>query len=68
MSGKQTPVQPTRTGDQRIDGPMRTVANNLNQLIGAVPGGEPLAELPATATLADVIDRVNIIIRRLERA
>ena len=54
MSGKQTPVQPTRTGDQRID--------------GAVPGSETLAELPATATLADVIDRVNIIIRRLERA
>lgn len=68
MSGKQTPVQPVRTGDQRIDGPMRAVANNLNQLIGAVPGSEPLSELPATATLADVISRLNVIIRRLEKA
>lgn len=68
MSGKQTPVQPARTGDQRIDGPMRAVANNLNQLIGAVPGAETLEELSASATLADVIARLNIIIRRLGKA
>lgn len=68
MSGKQTPVQPTRTGDQRIDGPMRAVANNVNLLIGAAPGAEPLTELPANATLADVIARLNVIIRRLEKA
>lgn len=65
MSGKQTPIQPTRTGDQRIDGPMRTVANNINVLIGAVPGSEPLAELPPTAGLDDVIKALNILIRRL---
>lgn len=68
MSGKQTPVQPTRTGDQRIDGPMRAVASNLNALMGADPGAEPLMELPETASLNDVIKALNIIIRRLDRA
>ena len=65
MSGKQTPIQPTRTGDQRIDGPMRAVTNNINVLIGAAPGSEPLTELPATAGLDDVIKALNILIRRL---
>jgi len=65
MSGKQIPVQPTRTGDQRIDGPMRAVANNLNALMGAAPGAEPLQELPETATLVDVIYTLNVLIRRL---
>lgn len=68
MSAKQTPVQPTRTGDQRIDGPMRAVASNMNALMGAVPGAEPLQELPDSASLADVIKSLNIIIRRLDRA
>lgn len=68
MSGKQTPIQPTRTGDQRIDSPMRAVASNINELIGAAPGAEDLAELPTDASLQDVISRLNIIIRRLARA
>lgn len=60
-----TPVQPARTGDQRIDGPMRALATNVNTLIGAVPGAEALTELPESASLADVIATLNIIIRRL---
>lgn len=68
MSGKQTPVQPSRTGDQRIDGPMRAVASNMNLLIGATQGAEPLEELSDSATLEQVIDRLNIIIRRLKTA
>jgi len=68
VSGKQTPVQPTRTGDQRIDGPMRAVASNINELIGATSGAEELVELQPDATLQDVISRLNIIIRRLSRA
>ena len=68
MSGKQTPIQPTRTGDQRIDGPMRAVASNMNVLIGAAPGSEPLVELHESASLAEVIDRLNVLIRRLDKA
>jgi hypothetical protein len=44
---------------------MRDVAANLNRITGNLPTSETLQELPATASLADVIAALNVIIRRL---
>jgi hypothetical protein len=44
-----------------IDG----VKANLDRLTGQENNKENLTELPETATISDVINRLNIIIRRL---
>ena len=64
MSGA-TPVQPGRSAEPSVNQHMRIVASNINTMIGALPGSERLDELPATASLDDVIKALNIIIRRL---
>lgn len=64
MSGA-TPVQPGRSAEPSVNQHMRAAANSINAIIGALPGSERLDELPATASLDDVIKAVNILIRRL---
>ncbi|MGC3944596.1 MAG: hypothetical protein QM762_08765 [Chryseolinea sp.] len=62
---KLQPVQPGKSIEPSVNKHMEAVASNLNLLTGNMPGAEKLQQLPATATLADVIETVNVIIRRM---
>ena len=61
---KKTAV-PRPVAPPEMQGFTDAVKENIDRLTGQERAKENLTELPETATLDDVITRVNIIIRRL---
>lgn len=59
------PVEAAAAQEPSVQAHMQAVAANFRALAGQLRNSRPLAELPPTATLADVIAALNIIIRRL---
>lgn len=59
------PVEAGAAQEPTVQTHMQSVAANFRALAGQHRGAEPLAELPPTATLAEVIAALNVIIRRL---
>jgi hypothetical protein len=60
---KKPSIPSVNLPDQRISALLRPMKENLEIMNGTRTG--KLAELPATATLSDVISRVNDLINRL---
>lgn len=65
MSGKRVAVPVLPASDPTLRAFASAVKGNLDALTGQQDGAQKLAPLPASATLADVIAAVNIIIGRL---
>lgn len=65
MSGSAIPV--VRTGNALQDRAHSAVKTRLDIMGGQLKNFPPLADLPATASLAEVIERVNEITRRMQR-
>lgn len=54
------------TGDPQLDLFCQNVKQSLDGMTGQTRGRPKLEPLPATATLAEVIERVNEIVRRMQ--
>lgn len=65
MTSKLTPVPSTAAADPAVNRHMQVVRENMNRMIGAHRDAQPLAPLPPTATLDDLIQAVNALISRM---
>lgn len=55
-----------RTQQPELDRAMAAVKQNLDAITGQARNTPKLAPLPSTATLADVIERLNTLLDRLQ--
>lgn len=65
MSASSIPV--VQTGDQNTRMAHQRVKERLDVLAGLTKNTLPLEPLPTTASLADVITRLNEILERMQR-
>ena len=63
MSGPQA-IPVVRTGGIEVDRALAAVKGNIDRLTGQEKNATKLTALASTATLADVIAQVNILIAR----
>jgi hypothetical protein len=63
---KKAALETPRTGDSALDRFLAATKQNLDQITGQTKTSRYLAPLPATATLAQVIERVNAIAERIQ--
>lgn len=59
-------IQTVRTGKPDLDQALSAVKQTLDSITGQARGSSRLEPLPATASLADVIDRLNEIVTRMQ--
>lgn len=64
MSSKRSAIPVLTTGDVALRSFASAVKSNVDALTGQQEGAEKLSLLPDTATLADVIKVLNILIKR----
>ena len=64
MSGKRVAVPVLPASDPSLRAFASAVKSNVDALTGQQEGAEKLSLLPDTATLADVIKVLNILIKR----
>jgi hypothetical protein len=62
-----TAIPTLKTGDRQLDLFGEAVKQNLDALTGQQRNSKPLQPLASTATLADVIAAVNVLIERAGR-
>lgn len=60
-------IPPVRTGNTPVDLAHAAVKQTLDSITGQARNAQRLDPLPATATLADVVARVNLIQDLLQR-
>lgn len=61
------PAIPTvRTGTPDLDRAQAAIKQTLDSITGQARGSERLDPLPSTASLADVINRLNEIVNRMQ--
>ena len=63
---KKASIPTVNTGTLDLDQFASAVKQNLDSITGQARNVERLQPLPATATLADVITRLNAIVARLQ--
>lgn len=63
---KKAALETLKTGDTSIDRFAAAVKQNLDQITGQTKASTYLLPLPETASMADVIARVNEIAARLQ--
>lgn len=54
------------TGKPDLDRALSSMKQNIDEITAQARNVEKLEPLPATATLADVIDRLNAVVARLQ--
>lgn len=59
-------IPTVRTGDPAVDRALDAVKHNLDALSGQARNSTRLDPLPASATLADVIEQLNAILARMQ--
>lgn len=64
MTKAAIPVVRTQKAD--LDLAMSAIKQNLDAITGQSRNAQKFSPLPATATLADVIERLNVIVARLQ--
>lgn len=64
MSGTSIPV--VNTGNQVADRAHSSIKGRLDKMAGSLQNFKPLADLPATASLTDVIARLNELKNRMQ--
>lgn len=64
MTKAAIPVVRTQQAD--LDLAMSAIKQNLDAITGQARNVQRFAPLPATATLADVIERLNAVVARLQ--
>lgn len=63
---KKAAIPAVRTGRADLDAALAAVKQNLDSITGQARNSDRLAPLPPTASLADVIQRLNLITERLQ--
>lgn len=63
---KKSAIEALKTGDSSLNRFAAAVKQNLDQITGQTKNSTYMAPLPSTATLAEVIARVNAIAERLQ--
>lgn len=63
---KKAALEALKTGDTALDRFSAAVKQNLDQITGQTKGASYLQPLPSTASLAEVIARVNAIASRIQ--
>ena len=62
----KAPIPTVHTGRPDLDQALAAMKRNLDEIGGQLRGREPLQPLPSTASLTDVINRLNEVIARLQ--
>lgn len=62
----KTAIPAVMTGNRDVDLALSSIKQNLDSITGQARNLDRFAPLPATASLTDVIDRVNAIVARLQ--
>lgn len=65
MSNKPS-IPAVRTGNAALDQTINAIRQNLDQITGRARGDDRLDPLPTSASLADVIARLNEVVRRMQ--
>lgn len=55
-----------KTGDLQLDQFLSNAKQNLDELFGQKRGSKPIATLPASASLSEVIELLNTIVERIK--
>jgi len=63
---KKAAVPTVRTGQPNVDRAFDAIKQNLDAIMGQTRGLDKLQPLPSTATLAQVITRLNEILARIQ--
>lgn len=59
-------IPAVRTGKPDLDRALSSMKQNIDELTAQARNVERLEPLPATASLADVIERLNAVVARLQ--
>lgn len=54
------------TGKPDVDRALSSIKQNLDEITGQARNTQKFSPLPATATLVDVIERLNAVVARLQ--
>jgi len=63
---KKAAIPTVRTGNPELDRALDAVKQNLDSITGQARNVGKLAPLPQTATTAEIIDRINLLVERLQ--
>ncbi|MES2415083.1 MAG: hypothetical protein V4614_14850 [Pseudomonadota bacterium] len=64
--GRRAAIPTVRSGNASVDKALSVIKVNMDQMTGQHPNVPALKELPLTATLAQVIEQLNLIVKRLQ--
>lgn len=63
---RKAAIPTTNSGNSQVDRALEAIKQNLDQITGQTRNVERLQPLPSTATMADVIERLNQIVDRMQ--
>ena len=63
---KKAPIPVVRTGNPELDRALAALKQNVDAIVGQARNVDKIDPLPANASLADVIARLNLIVERLQ--
>jgi hypothetical protein len=63
---KKAAIPTVRTGQPDVDRAFDAIKQNLDAITGHARNGQRVPPLPANATLAEVITRINMLTERLQ--
>lgn len=63
---KKAAIPAVRTGNAELDRAMSAIKQNVDAITGQARNSERLEPLPSTATTAEVVARLNLLLERLQ--
>lgn len=63
---KKAAIPTVRTGNPEVDRAFDAIKQNLDSITGQARNVQKVAPLPTSATLADIINRINLLTERLQ--
>lgn len=63
---KKAAIPVVRTGQPELDRALAALKQNVDAIVGQARNVDKIDPLPANASLADVIARLNLIVERLQ--
>lgn len=63
---KKAAIPAVRTGQPEMDRALAAIKQNLDAITGQARNVDKIDPLPANASLADVVARLNLIVERLQ--
>ena len=63
---KKAAIPVVRTGQPELDRALAAIKQNVDAIVGQARNVDKIDPLPANASLADVISRLNLIVERLQ--